>query len=144
MDNMSTWDSFKIAQDSVYADVISELKDGKKQGHWMWFIFPQITGLGSSSISLRYAIPNLKSAKMYLDEQSLAIRLEDCTKLVLSHKNIPLVDIFGEIDSLKFRSSMTLFDLAKNDSIYEEALVSCCDGLRCEKTLFILKDKILK
>lgn len=141
---MSTWDSFKIAQDSVYADVISELKNGKKQGHWMWFIFPQITGLGSSSISLRYAIPNLKSAKMYLDEQSLAIRLEECTKLVLSHKNIPSVDIFGEIDSLKFRSSMTLFDLAKNDSIYEEALVSCCDGLRCEKTLFILKDKTLK
>ncbi len=141
---MSTWDSFKIAQDSVYADVISELKDGKKQSHWMWFIFPQITGLGSSSISLRYGIPNLKSAKMYLDEQSLAIRLEECTKLVLSYKNIPLVDIFGEIDSLKFRSSMTLFDLAKNDSIYEEALSSCCDGLRCEKTLFILKDKILK
>ena len=141
---MSTWDSFKIAQDSVYADVISELKDGKKQSHWMWFIFPQITRLGSSSISFRYAIPNLKSAKMNLDEQSLAIRLEECTKLVLSHKNIPLVDIFGEIDSLKFRSSMTLFDLAKNDSIYEEALVSCCDGLRCEKTLFILKDKILK
>ena len=143
MNNMNTWDGFKIAQDSVYADVISELKAGKKQSHWMWFIFPQITGLGSSSISLRYAIPNLKSAKMYLDEQPLVSRLEECTKLVLSHKNIPLVDIFGEIDSLKFRSSMTLFDLAKNDSIYEEALVFFCDGLRCEKTLFILKDEIL-
>ena len=143
MNNMNTWDSFKIAQDSVYTDVISELKAGKKQSHWMWFIFPQITGLGSSSISLRYAIPNLKSAKMYLDEQPLVSRLEECTKLVLSHENIPLVDIFGEIDSLKFRSSMTLFDLAKNDSIYEEALASCCDGLRCEKTLLILKDEIL-
>ena len=144
MSDMNTWDGFKIAQDSVYADVISELKAGKKQSHWMWFIFPQIIGLGSSPVSLRYAIPNLKSAKMYLDEQPLASRLEECTKIVLSHENIPLVDIFGEIDSLKFRSSMTLFDLAKNDSIFEEALVSCCDGLRCENTLFILKDESLK
>ena len=141
---MSTWDRFKIAQDSVYKDVIAELKAGKKQSHWMWFIFPQISGLGKSPMSQKYAIHNLETAKMYLDEQPLASRLEECTKLVLSHENIPLVDIFGEIDSLKFRSSMTLFDLAKNDSIYEEALVSCCDGLRCEKTLFILKDEILK
>ena len=97
MNNMNTWDGFKIAQDSVYTDVISELKAGKKQSHWMWFIFPQIAGLGSSSISIRYAIPNLKSAKMYLDERSLKSRLEECTKLVLSHKNIPLAEIFGEI-----------------------------------------------
>ena len=65
MNNMNTWDGFKIAQDSVYADVISELKAGKKKSHWMWFIFPQITGLGSSSISLRYAIPNLKILAFY-------------------------------------------------------------------------------
>ena len=141
---MSTWDRFKIAQDSVYKDVIAELKAGKKQSHWMWFIFPQISGLGKSPMSQKYAIHNLETAKMYLDEQPLASRLEECTKLVLSHENIPLADIFGEIDTLKFRSSMTLFDLAKNDSIFEEALVSCCDGLRCENTLFILKDESLK
>ena len=82
----------------MYADVISELKKGKAKSLDVVY-FPQITGLGSSSISLRYAIPNLKSAKMYLDERSLKSRLEECTKLVLSHKNIPLVDIFGEIDS---------------------------------------------
>ena len=81
MNNMNTWDSFKIAQDNVYTDVISELKAGKKQSHWMWLIFPQITGLGSSSISLRYALANLKSAKMCLDEQSLKSRF--CVYLVV-------------------------------------------------------------
>ena len=139
---MSAWDIFKIAQDEVYANVISELKNGKKESHWMWFIFPQIAGLGSSSMSLRYAIPNLESAKMYLKDQTMGSRLEDCTELVLSQKNMPLADIFGEIDSLKFRSSMTLFDLARKDSIFNEALNSCCKETRCERTLSIVGNNV--
>ena len=141
---MSTLNRFKIAQDSVYKDVIAELKAGKKQSHWMWFIFPQISGLGKSPMSQKYAIHNLETAKMYLDEQPLASRLEECTKLVLSHENIPLADIFGEIDTLKFRSSMTLFDWAKRDFIFEEALNLFCKGKRCAKTIHILKNEISK
>jgi uncharacterized protein (DUF1810 family) len=100
---------FIDAQASVYADVLAELRAGRKTSHWMWFIFPQCKGLGRSSTAQHFAITSLAEARAYLEHPTLGARLRECTKLVnqLDHKSIE--QILGSPDNLKFRSSMTLF-----------------------------------
>jgi uncharacterized protein (DUF1810 family) len=100
---------FVEAQASVYDQVCSELKAGVKRTHWMWFIFPQIAGLGYSSMAARYAISSLEEAKAYLEHPVLGARLVECTELVNRIPGHRIHDIFGSPDDLKFRSSMTLF-----------------------------------
>ena len=100
---------FVDAQESVIASVIAELKEGRKRGHWIWFIFPQLRGLGHSPNSEFYGISSLQEAAAYLQHGFLGPRLKECTQLVNAVEGRSAEDIFGEIDAMKFRSSMTLF-----------------------------------
>jgi uncharacterized protein (DUF1810 family) len=104
---------FVEAQSGVYGRVLEELRAGQKRSHWMWFIFPQIKGLGNSSMALRYAISSLEEAQAYLAHPVLGERLRECTGILLALKGGRTVDeIFGYPDDLKFHSSMTLFAAA--------------------------------
>src|SRR5215475_1100042 len=100
---------FIQAQNPVYSRVLTELSAGRKQSHWMWFIFPQVAGLGFSAMSQRYAIASREEAETYLAHDLLGPRLIECTGLVLAVKGRTINAIFGSPDDAKFRSSMTLF-----------------------------------
>ena len=100
---------FLTAQESVYDTALNELRNGKKLSHWMWFIFPQIAGLGQSEISKYYAIKDINEARAYLNHSVLGKRFEECLNAVLSCKTGNPVRIFGDIDALKFHSCLTLF-----------------------------------
>ena len=114
---------FVAAQEPVFAQVCAELAAGRKQSHWMWFIFPQLRGLGSSSMAERYAIGSLAEARAYLAHPLLAERLRRCTQLVNHVEGRTVQAIFGYPDYLKFGSSMTLFARAAGDGQpFREAL----------------------
>ena len=115
---------FVDAQAPVYEQVRRELKAGGKESHWMWFIFPQIKGLGQSPMSIRFAIASLDEAKAYLAHPVLGPRLRECATLALDVEGRTSRDIFGSIDEMKFRSSMTLFAGAAPD---EEVFQRCLD-----------------
>ena len=100
---------FVAAQEPVYARVVAELCDGRKQSHWMWFVFPQIAGLGSSPMASKFAISSRDEAKAYLEHPVLGPRLRECTRLVTAVPGRSIEEILGYPDDLKFRSSMTLF-----------------------------------
>jgi uncharacterized protein (DUF1810 family) len=102
---------FVSAQDSggTYQRAVAELRNGRKTSHWMWFIFPQIAGLGRSAMAQAYAITDLTEAKAYLKHPVLGPRLLECAEIVASHRGLSAEQIFGGIDSIKLRSSMTLF-----------------------------------
>ena len=130
---------FVEAQAPVYAEVLQELRSGTKKSHWMWFIFPQLAALGRSSTAQYYGIGSRPEAAMYLQHSILGPRLIECTELVLDHPDRPLAAIFGEIDAMKFRSSMTLFEAAASGrKDFAQALDTFCDGARDEKTLELL------
>lgn len=123
MDHKYNLQRFIDAQQSVIDSVITELKQGRKHGHWIWFIFPQIKGLGHSANSAFYGITSVQEAAAYLQHPILGPRLIECTQLVNSVEGRSAEDIFGEIDAMKFRSSMTLFSQAAPDNqIFIEAL----------------------
>ena len=114
---------FIRAQDAVYETVTAELKSGRKQTHWMWFVFPQPVGLGRSPMSQKYAIASPQEARAYLAHAVLGLRLSECTQLVLEVQGRTLHDIFGSPDDLKFRSSMTLFSsIAPDNQLFKAAL----------------------
>jgi uncharacterized protein (DUF1810 family) len=97
------------AAGDVYAGALAELRAGRKVGHWMWFVFPQIAGLGASPMSRRFAIASLAEARAYLAHPTLGPRLDECARAILEQSSGSAVDILGSIDALKLRSSMTLF-----------------------------------
>jgi len=103
---------FVTAQASVIDQVTRELSAGRKTSHWMWFVFPQLRGLGHSAMSYTYGIASLDEARAYLAHPILGARLRDCVHLVNRHRNRTIHEIFGSPDDLKFHSSMTLFDKA--------------------------------
>ncbi|MDB5943463.1 MAG: calpastatin [Ramlibacter sp.] len=109
---MSDLDRFVQAQAPVIDAVFAELLDGDKRSHWMWFVFPQIQGLGRSAMAARYAISSLDEARAYLAHPVLGARLRQCCELVLEVRDRSAHEIFGSPDDLKFRSSLTLFDRA--------------------------------
>ena len=114
---------FVDAQEGVYEDVRAELLTGTKRSHWMWFVFPQIEGLGRSELATRYAIASLEEARAYLSHPVLGHRLRECTRIVNNIEGRDLEDIFGGTDALKFRSSMTLFACAAPDEpVFQQAL----------------------
>jgi len=114
---------FVDAQNPVYGKVCAELRDGRKRSHWMWFIFPQIMGLGSSPLARKFAISSLAEAAAYLQHPILGPRLIECTTLVNLIEGRPIQQIFGYPDDLKFRSSMTLFAHAAGESqLFVDAL----------------------
>jgi uncharacterized protein (DUF1810 family) len=124
-------DRFVAAQESggTYDQALSELQLGRKSGHWMWFIFPQIAGLGHSEMSRRYAISSLAEAREYLEHPVLGPRLLDCALAVTNHSGVPAEDIFGSIDARKLHSSMTLFlRAAPGETVFKTVLAQFFDG----------------
>jgi uncharacterized protein (DUF1810 family) len=120
---------FLDAQAPVYAQVCSELRAGRKRSHWMWFIFPQIQGLGYSPLARKFAIASLEEAKAYLDHPILGARLRECCRLVTQVEGRSIEEIFGYPDDLKFRSSMTLFAQATAENqLFRDALEKYCNG----------------
>ncbi|WP_415844404.1 DUF1810 domain-containing protein [Stutzerimonas zhaodongensis] len=114
---------FVDAQRSTYDQALAELLAGRKQSHWMWFIFPQIAGLGHSAMAQRYAITNRDEAAAYLQHPVLGPRLEECTTAMLRHADRSARQILGSPDDMKLRSSMTLFDAVTSESApYREVL----------------------
>ncbi|NOU09874.1 MAG: DUF1810 domain-containing protein [Nitrospira sp.] len=130
---------FLDAQEGVYDTVLSELRAGRKSSHWIWFIFPQIPGLGHSAMAQQFAITSLDEAKAYLRHPILGPRLRACTQLVLEMNGRGTEEIFGYPDQLKFRSCMTLFLTAATDNtIFNDALLKFFDGQPDQLTLDLL------
>lgn len=130
---------FVEAQDRVYPRVVAELRAARKASHWMWFVFPQIAGLGSSSMAQRYAIGSPDEASAYLAHPVLGARLRECTQLLLDAAGTDIGDILGYPDDLKFRSSMTLFAAVDGaPGLFEAALQQYFGGARDERTLDLL------
>jgi uncharacterized protein (DUF1810 family) len=114
---------FLEAQDPVFERVCAELRAGRKQSHWMWFVFPQIAGLGRSPMAAKFAISSLAEAKMYCEHRILGPRLGECTRLVNLIEGRSVSQVFGFPDDLKFHSSMTLFAAAAPDEeVFRQAL----------------------
>jgi uncharacterized protein (DUF1810 family) len=107
---------FVDAQAPVYRSVVDELRGGRKRSHWMWFVFPQLRGLGGSPTAVRYGISSLEEARAYLRHELLGPRLHECTHLVNQVQSRSVAEIFGSPDDLKLRSSMTLFARATDDN----------------------------
>jgi uncharacterized protein (DUF1810 family) len=129
---------FVRAQDPVFRDVLGELACGRKQSHWMWFVFPQLAGLGLSAMSQRYAIGSRAEAKAYLAHPILGPRLIECTRLVLAVDGRTINAILGAPDDAKFRSSMTLFGAVSDEPVFDEALARYFASERDGATLEIL------
>ncbi|WP_439356858.1 DUF1810 domain-containing protein [Bradyrhizobium sp. DASA03007] len=129
---------FVQAQDPVYRDVQGELARGRKQTHWMWFIFPQVAGLGFSAMSRRYAIGSRAEAEAYLAHPVLGVRLTECTRLVLAVQGRTINAILGAPDDAKFRSSMTLFGAVSREPVFDQAIARYFAGERDGATLEIL------
>lgn len=120
---------FVEAQAPVYERVRAELRNGRKHSHWMWYVFPQIAGLGHSAMAQRYAISSLDEAKAYLAHPVLGQRLRECTRLMVQVDGKSAYEILGSPDDMKFRSCMTLFArAAPQDEIFGAALDKYFDG----------------
>lgn len=130
---------FIDAQAPVYDAVLTELRAGRKRSHWMWFIFPQIAGLGHSEMAWRYAIPGLAEAQAYLAHPLLGARLRTCSRLVEAIPGATAPAIFGSPDDRKFRSSMTLFaQAAPGEAVFRDCLRKYFDGKPDPATLALL------
>jgi uncharacterized protein (DUF1810 family) len=120
---------FIEAQNPVYAQVCAELCSGQKQSHWIWFIFPQLRGLGQSQMAVTFGIASREEAEAYLQHPILGPRLRECTRLVTEVEGRSIHEILGSPDDLKFRSSMTLFASVTSDNdIFTAALQKYCGG----------------
>jgi uncharacterized protein (DUF1810 family) len=134
---------FANAQAPVYTRVVEELTNGCKQSHWMWFIFPQIMGLGRSAMAQPYAIRDLHQARRYLADPMLGRRLREVVQLMMKHEGKSALEILGSPDDLKFRSSLTLFREAASEQsdceLFTEALNQFYDGEPDTRTLELLR-----
>ena len=133
---------FKTAQDSydTYNTALQEIKDGYKQSHWMWYVFPQIEGLGYSSMSKKYSIKSLLEAMAYFRHETLGTRLYETMKVLPVFGNAE--EIFGKIDAMKLRSCLTLFDLVSPKDIFDEFLENYFNKERCNRTLQIVASEL--
>lgn len=130
---------FTEAQENVYGAALGELRDGRKRTHWMWYIFPQIDGLGHSPTSKYYAIKNIEEARQYLQHPVLGRRLLECAEAVLGVEGRSVSEIFGFPDDMKLKSSMTLFaSVSAPDSVFERVLKKYFHGERDTRTLHLL------
>lgn len=132
---------FIEAQDLVWPQVTAELSAGRKQTHWMWFVFPQLAGLGASHRAQFYGIRNLDHARRYLADPALGARLREGVRLMLLHAGQPLSDILGAPDDMKFRSCLTLFRAAADEAdaaLFGAALDAFCHGEPDPRTLDLL------
>jgi uncharacterized protein (DUF1810 family) len=130
---------FVTAQEPLMPRVLEELRAGQKRSHWMWFVFPQIAGLGHSPMARHYAVGSLYEAQAYLAHPVLGPRLVDCTKAVNAVEGRSVHTIFGSPDDMKFRSSMTLFARAEpGQKVFRTALERYCDGAEDPRTVALL------
>ena len=138
--NINSLDRFLEAQDRMYQTALSEIKKGSKRSHWMWFIFPQLRGLGSSKMSYIFGVNGIEEAKEYLNHPVLSERLIEITETLLTHKGKDIYDIMGDIDDMKLKSSMTLFALISEEgSVFHQVLECFYDGEMDENTLKLAK-----
>ena len=129
----------KAQSSGVYGQALDELRAGRKASHWMWFVFPQAAGLGSSPTSQRYAIGSLAEARAYLDHPVLGSRLVECARAILSHPDRTARQIMGSPDDAKLRSSMTLFALAADSElVFQQVLDTFFAGERDPRTVALL------
>lgn len=126
---------FIEAQNDSYDQALKEIRNGRKLTHWIWYIFPQMKGLGFSYNSEYYGIASLQEARDYLENELLRKRLFEITESLLMHKGKDIESIMGDIDALKLKSSMTLFDAVQPDGIFGEVLDEFYGGERCRRTL---------
>lgn len=132
-------DRFVAAQEDAYSRALAELRQGRKQSHWMWFVFPQAAGLGRSEPARRYGIASREEARAYLAHPILGPRLRKCTEAMLGHRGRSAEEILGPTDAVKLRSSMTLFELtAAEPGLFAAALEAFHEGKRDEATLELL------
>lgn len=111
------------AQDGTYTEALAEIRRGRKRTHWMWFIFPQLAGLGRSEIAKHYAIGSIDEAKTYLTDPTLGPRLREAVAALQDLQDVSAVDVFGEVDALKLRSSLTLFTMAGGGPLFDAAII---------------------
>lgn len=132
---------FKTAQDRIYASVLAELRSGQKRSHWMWFVFPQIEGLGRSSTAQHYAIKSIAEARAYLNDPVLGTRLLECVEILEGLEGRSASSIFGYPDDLKLRSSLTLFASLVEDPhcVFVRVLEKYFEGEPDERTLELLE-----
>ena len=131
---------FIKAQEYMYKTALEEMKKGKKESHWIWYIFPQLRGLGYSPKTYTYGINGLEEAKAYLEHPVLSARLIEITEALLTHRGKDIEDIMGDIDALKLRSSMTLFALiSEPNSVFHRVLEVFYDSKMDELTLKLAK-----
>jgi uncharacterized protein (DUF1810 family) len=134
---------FLDAQDQIYAQVVDELTNGRKQTHWMWFVFPQLGGLGRSTVAQHYAIRDLDQARRYLADSILGPRLRTAVKLMMEQKGKSALEILGSPDDLKFRSCLTLFREAASENadrlLFSKALDQFYRGEADTRTLELLR-----
>ena len=132
---------FVGAQSPVYERVLAELRRGRKQSHWMWFIFPQLAGLGHSAMAQRFAIDSTVEARAYLAHGLLGPRLRECTALVNAVEGRTISEILGSPDDLKFCSSMTLFAAVSGETEFSSAIAKYYGGTRDRRTLDLLQSQ---
>jgi len=130
-------DRFVAAQAETYETALGELRRGAKRSHWMWFIFPQLRGLGRSAMAMRYGIGSLEEARAYLDHPLLGARLRACVAELQDHVGLSAVEVLGEVDAVKLRSSLTLFAEAGSEPLFRAALERWC-GASDPATLALL------
>lgn len=131
---------FLTAQEPLYATVLDELRAGRKQSHWMWFIFPQLAGLGNSAMAQRYALQSLDEARAYLAHPILGARLRECAELVLAVNGRTINEILGAPDDKKLCSCTTLFAAVSDEgSVFEWLLAKYYDGAEDERTLELIE-----
>lgn len=137
-------DRFVKAQEKMYDIALNEIKNGKKISHFMWYIFPQLKGLGYSDISNYYGISGLEEAKEYLEDEILGNRLYNITLELLKINEDDPINIFGNVDALKLKSSMTLFDIVSDDEIFYDVLKKYYGGKKDERTIALLDKKKMR
>lgn len=140
MEDNSQLKRFILAQEinHAYDKALEEIKAGRKHSHWIWYVFPQIVGLGYSSKSRYYGIVSLEEAKEYLQNETLRNRLYEITNALMEQEG-SAEEIFGGIDAIKVRSCMTLFDLVSPDDVFSKVLEKFYEGSKCERTISIVK-----
>ena len=137
--DINSLERFVKAQELAYPIALQDIKKGKKRSHWMWYIFPQLRGLGTSTMAHKYGIVDLGEAKAYLEHPVLSARLYELCGELLKRKDKSAYDIFGDIDAMKLKSSMTLFALtSKEHTIFDEVLECYFDGERDAITLKLI------
>ena len=138
--DINSLDRFLEAQEQMYEVALKEIKNGEKESHWMWYIFPQLRGLGRSQMAYAYGINGIEEAKAYLEHPILSKRLIEITEALLLHKEKDIYDIMGDIDDMKLHSSMTLFSLvSEDDSVFYQVLNNFYNGEMDEFTLKLIK-----